>query len=70
VEGWRRNLWVGGSSPFFVDDDFLVAWEFELGLSQGFLCMCSNNNFVTHKQHNLAYCKMSTNTLWLEFFKN
>jgi hypothetical protein len=21
----KRNVWVGGSSPFFVDDDFLVA---------------------------------------------
>jgi hypothetical protein len=21
---------VGGSSPFFVDDDLLAAWEFEL----------------------------------------
>jgi hypothetical protein len=23
---------VGGFSPFFVDGDFLVAWEFELPL--------------------------------------
>jgi len=25
---------VGGSSPFFVDDDFLAAWEFELLLQK------------------------------------
>jgi len=50
VEDWRRNVWVCGSSPFFVDDDLLAAWEFEFGLFQGLLCMCSSSNFATHKQ--------------------
>jgi hypothetical protein len=28
----EKNVWVGGSSPFFVDNDFLTTWEFELPL--------------------------------------
>jgi hypothetical protein len=47
MEDWRRNVCVGGFSPFFIDDDFLVAWEFEFGLFQGFLCMCNSDNFAT-----------------------
>jgi len=39
VEDWRRNVWVGGSSPFFVDDNLLAAWEFEFGLFQVY-CAC------------------------------
>jgi hypothetical protein len=27
-------VWVGGCSPFFVDDDFMAAWEFELLLEK------------------------------------
>jgi len=34
VEDWRRNVWVGGFSPFFVNNKFLVAWEFELLLQK------------------------------------
>jgi hypothetical protein len=34
VEDWRRSVWVGGSSTFFVDDDLLAAWEFELLLQK------------------------------------
>jgi hypothetical protein len=30
VEEWQKNVWVGG----FVDDDLLVAWEFELSLQK------------------------------------
>jgi hypothetical protein len=30
--------------------------------------MCNNNIFGTHKQQNLAYHNLSTNTLWLDFF--
>jgi hypothetical protein len=47
----------------------LVAWEFDLGSFQGFLCMCNNKIFGTHKQQNLAYCNPNTNTQWLEFKK-
>ncbi len=39
-----------GLHHFFVDDDLLAAWEFEFGLFQGLLCMCSSSNFATHKQ--------------------
>jgi hypothetical protein len=34
VEDWRRNEWVGGSSPSSIDDDLLVAWEFKLQLQK------------------------------------
>ncbi len=27
-------MWVGGSSPFFVDDDLVAAWGFELLLQK------------------------------------
>jgi len=30
MEDRGKSLWLGGSSPFFVDDDLLVTWEFEL----------------------------------------
>jgi hypothetical protein len=32
MEDWKKSVRVGGSSPFFVDNDFLMAWEFELPL--------------------------------------
>jgi hypothetical protein len=25
LEDWKKNVWVGGSSPFFCDDDLLTA---------------------------------------------
>jgi hypothetical protein len=34
MEDRRKSVWVGGSSPFFVDDDFLMTWEFELLLQK------------------------------------
>ncbi len=30
----REKVCGGGSSPFFVDDDLMVAWEFELLLQK------------------------------------
>jgi len=30
MEDQRKSVLVGGSSPFFVDDDLMVAWEFEV----------------------------------------
>jgi len=33
VEDWR-SVWVGGFSPFSIDDDLLVVWEFELLLQK------------------------------------
>jgi hypothetical protein len=33
VEDWRKNVWVG-LHHFFVDDDILLAWEFELSLQK------------------------------------
>ncbi len=27
-------MWVGGFSPFFANNDLLVAWEFELSLQK------------------------------------
>jgi len=41
--GLERSVWVGGFSPFSTNDDFLTTLEFELGSSQGFLCMWSSN---------------------------
>ncbi len=34
MEYRRKNVQVGGSSPFFVDDDLMVAWEFEVLLQK------------------------------------
>ncbi len=34
VEDRKQSVWVGGCSPFFVDDDFIAAWEFELLLEK------------------------------------
>ncbi len=34
VEDWKISVWVGGSSPFFANDDLLAAWEFELLLQK------------------------------------
>ncbi len=34
MENWRRNVWVGGSSPFFANDDFLTTQEFEHALQK------------------------------------
>ncbi len=30
VEDWTINVWAGGSSPFFANNDFLTTWEFEM----------------------------------------
>jgi hypothetical protein len=30
----NKSVWVGGSSPFFGNDDLLMAWEFELLLQK------------------------------------
>ncbi len=34
IEDRRKNVWVGGSSPFFVDNDLLTTLEFELLLQK------------------------------------
>jgi hypothetical protein len=34
VEDWKRSVWVVGYSPFFANNDLLVAWEFELPLQK------------------------------------
>jgi hypothetical protein len=34
IEDRKKNVWVGGSSPFFVDNDLLATWEFELLLQK------------------------------------
>jgi len=30
MDDQRKSVRAGGSSPFFVDDDLMVAWEFEV----------------------------------------
>jgi len=30
----KKSVWVGGSSPFSIDNDFMAAWEFELLLQK------------------------------------
>ncbi len=32
--GLKKSVWVSGFSPFFVNNDLLAAWEFELLLQK------------------------------------
>ncbi len=30
----KKKVWVGESLPFFIDDDLMAAWEFEILLQK------------------------------------